>query len=249
MSDEAVIEVGPYEAGPTYRVPRRRLLDDGTRRLAIIAGGLGAALLAVVGVWSLSGSRPAARIPVIEADSRPVRVKPENPGGMQLAGSNDEILSGDISPQNGKLAPAPEMPKPEALRQAAAPKAAAAAAPVGAPPAALANAPALPVPPTPKAVPAAKPEASASPARVAQLPLGVQLGALDSESDAKAEWSRLSRKMPDVLRGHSPAVMKAELDGRTVWRLRTGGFADPGQATAFCERVRAKGAGCSVASF
>jgi hypothetical protein len=230
-------------------------MDDGTRRLAIIAGGLGAVLIGVVGIWSLSGHRQGGRVPVIEADSRPLRVKPLNPGGMQLAGSNDEILSGDTSPQNGKLAPAPEAPEPEALRAKLppAPKAVPAAAVASAqpepPPApVVASTPTPPVPPAAAlktAAEAAKPETTAAAGR----PALVQLAALGSEDDAKAEWSRLSRRMPDLLKGHSPAVMKTEHDGRTFWRLRTGGFSDSAQATAFCERVRAKGAGCSIASF
>ena len=66
----------------------------------------------------------------------------------------------------------------------------------------------------------------------------------------KTEWERLAKRMPDLL-GQQPAggFSKIEHDGKTFWRLRTGGFSDIAQATAFCERVRAKGGGCSVADF
>jgi len=77
----------------------------------------------------------------------------------------------------------------------------------------------------------------------------VQLAALASESAAKSEWERLTRRMPDLFGGRQPQVIRTEHDGRTFWRLRTGGFSDTADATLFCERVRAKGAGCSVATF
>ncbi len=89
MSDDLSIP------SPTYRVPRHsRGMDPATRRLALIAGGLGGALLLVVGGWSMIGHRSGA-VPVVQADSRPMRVKPDNPGGMQVAGANEDILSGD----------------------------------------------------------------------------------------------------------------------------------------------------------
>jgi hypothetical protein len=44
-------------------------------------------------------------------------------------------------------------------------------------------------------------------------------------------------------------VICIDRDGHILWRVRTGGFSDSAQATVFCERVRAKGAGCSVADF
>jgi len=241
-------------------------MDQGTKRLAIIAGGLGGALLLIVGVWTASGHHGGA-VPVIEADARPMRVKPENPGGLQVAGANDEILSGDAGPQADKLLPPPEAPAPQALKdQKPAPQtspasqtskeqkpavASAALSPVQ--PVSLS--PERPIPaPTAAVAPDRKPAAAVPEHKqAAATPSGkstqVQLAAFTNEQAALTEWQRLSKRMPDILNGRQPAVLKAERDGHAIWRLRTGGFSDTAQATAFCERVRAKGAGCSIASF
>ncbi len=245
--------------GPTYRIARRSGMDQGTKRLAIIAGGLGGALLLIFGIWTASGHHGGA-VPVIEADARPMRVKPDNPGGMQVAGANDEILSGDAGPQADKLLPPPEVPAPQALKdQKPAVPAVASAAPPPAQPVSLSAGPPVTAP-VAAAVPDHKPAAvvpehkqAATPAKPATPSGGkstqVQLAAFDNEQAALSEWQRLSKRMPDILSGRQPAVLKAERDGRAIWRLRTGGFNDTAQATAFCERVRAKGAGCSIASF
>jgi Flp pilus assembly protein TadD len=72
----------------------------------------------------------------------------------------------------------------------------------------------------------------------------VQLAAAASEDTAHAQWRRLQEQMPEVLGGRQPIIAKVERGGRVFWRLRAGGFADAGQATAFCERVRAGGTSC-----
>ena len=265
MSDDLSIP------SPTYRAMRhsRGGMDPATKRLALIAGGLGGVLLVVVGGWSMLGHRSTI-VPIVQADSRPIRVKPDNPGGMQIAGANEDAMAGGSEKGGGKLAPPPEAPAPQALRSPPAPPpapAVAATAPVPVAPAPMiSTAPVGPkpvataLPATAKAAAdkpiaapaAAKPAAAvAAPDRTATAGKGtlVQLAAVASEDAAKTEWQRLEKRMPDLLGKHQPAISKTERDGRTLWRVRTGGFSDLAQATVFCERVRAKGTGCSVADF
>jgi hypothetical protein len=245
----------------------RRQPDPGMRRLIIIAGGIGGALLLIVGAWSLGGGHSHG-VPVVDAPSGPLRVKPANPGGMQVTGADDPILSGDGgAKQPEALAPPPETPEPGALRtpQAGGSPKAAASAPAAsrATTPAVAPAPIATAPLSPAAtlehapvhavtahpgVPT-KPLAAAEPAPRTVARLEVQLAAVSSEDAAKTEWDRLARRMPELLGRRHPLVVRAERDGHVVWRLRTGGFDDAGQANAFCEHVRAKGAGCALASF
>src|SRR5262249_25009493 len=157
-----------------------------------------------------------------------IRVKPDNPGGMQVAGSEEDILSGGAESKDGKLAPPPEAPAPQALR---APPPQVTPAPVAAPPvpAAVAAAPKPVV--VAKPVPALAPAAEKHAATPASGNTLVQLTAVHSEDAANSEWQRLSKRLPDLLAQRKPAFSKTEHDGRTLWRVRTGGFSDVSQAT------------------
>ena len=77
----------------------------------------------------------------------------------------------------------------------------------------------------------------------------VQLAALETEAAAQSEWARLAKRMPELLGDRKPVFQKAERDGSTVWRVRTGGFADTAEATGFCTKLKAKGGACTLASF
>ncbi len=280
------------ELDTTYRTPRHRTgMDPNTRKLALIAVSIGAVLVVMVGAWSLTGGKSGA-VPVVEADSRPLRVKPDKT-------QQDPDIDEPTTPGKQALAPTPEAPKPEALKaqadkaaaekaateklaadkaaadkaQAEAARLAAAPSPVVVPPAVVTHAtgptrpqaqpvaltapvvpaPAVQQPPAqaarPATPPVARPAATAAPQPVVAAGTQVQLAAVTSEQAALSEWSRLEKRMPDILGSRRPAVVKAERDGKTFWRLRTGGFTDTIQASSFCDQVRAKGGTCSVASF
>lgn len=236
-------------APPSYRPGRAaRTLDRGTRTLMIGAGVVLALLLLLVGYWAISG-RHGGMVPTIQADKQPWRVKPDNPGGMQVIGASER---GDAPGQPDATAPAPEAPAPEALRAAqppperpAAPDAAAPSpnVPTSVPAQSAAN------PPGPSAATAAVPAPARAPAPAVSAPMLVQLAALDTEAGAHTEWQRLRGRMGDLLANRQPVFQRIERDGHTLWRLRVGGFASIADATRFCDRVRTKGGGCELATF
>ena len=230
----------------SYRA-RRTGMDASTRLLFMAAAGLGLVLVVGMGVWSFSGHRVAG-VPVIEADARPLRVKPENPGGMTVVGASDNVMSGhgDGAGEARDLAPEAERPDPQALR--AQRQVASVAPPVTAavaPPTVTAL-----VPSEPAVAPVAAPIVAA-PTLAPPIATGttmVQIAAVDAEALAMPEWQRLARKAPELLGERKPNIVRTEKDGKTFWRLRTGGFADTASATEFCRKVRVKGVGCTITS-
>jgi len=238
----------------------------------LIAGGLTGALVVIVVAWSSVGHHGGGPVPVIQADQRPVRVKPANPGGMQIPGLSADTGAGDDTASADKLAPAPETPDPQGLakqtRMAAltppvVPPLPASGGPVrpvtgGAPTAAASAASAPPnSAPPPVAKQAAVVPAAVMPDRQAAAPAThgpvgrtqVQLAAVATEAAARQEWDRLAHRMPNVLATHHPMFSKIERDGHALWRVRTGDFTTEAEATQFCQHVRANGGGCAVAAF
>ncbi|MCQ4162564.1 hypothetical protein NON00_21885, partial [Roseomonas sp. GC11] len=147
---------------PSYRI--RETSDDGggSRRLALMAGGV-AAVLAAGGLIGWAASRYGnTTIPVIEADSRPMKIRPDDRGGLRVA-NQDEIIferrgAGNAFDPAGRLGPAAEAPNLDALRAATAP-----------PPASLVTPPAAPAPAaTPATNPATTPAQLPAPQAPAQ---------------------------------------------------------------------------------
>jgi hypothetical protein len=207
-------------ARPSYRPDVRTGMDPEIRRMALAAAGLGGIIALAVGAVSLSHHVHHA-IPVIAAPPGPVRIKPADPGGMRITGLDD--LAANSGPE--RLAPPAEQPELRALHAKTHP------API-APPAPVQQA----------AATAPEPQDGATGTIV-------QLAAFESREAAEEDWGRMAEKMPGLFNGHRPDVTSTKLAGRTIWRLRTGGFSDIATATEFCGQVRAQGGDCSIAAF
>lgn len=246
-------------------------MDPDTKRLMLFAAAVGGVLLALIAASFLTGHR-SGKTPVVLADSSPIRIKPENPGGMKVDAAESDVFSGGLDSRNARLGPAAEAPNTKALHGPAEPAVAPKAEAQAIPPLPPAAPPAPPAPPEGTSVTAslvrpvlpplssAKPDVrsaaadaggadktdvhSTTPIRVA-----VQLAAMPTEAGAKEEWQRLSHRLPELFNGHTPAITRTERDGRAMWRLRTTGFPDSAKARVFCEQVRAKGGNCAVADF
>ncbi|MCE2576314.1 SPOR domain-containing protein [Komagataeibacter sp. FNDCR2] len=243
--------------------------DPMTRRLVYGAAGLGGVLVVAIGGWSLFGHHQGG-IPVLGPPPGPVRVKPADPGGMQILGAADGMSAdGGVM----RLSPPPEQPQPDAMARQygqnagadtpPAPNggnnggnvAAPPPAPSATPPAAVAPTPppaTAPVAPAPAPLPAPQAEAPAPAHLPPPVPralntgdgaYGVQLAALDTQAAAMKSWNSLTSRYPGVFGDYRPAVVKAERNGRTFYRLRIRGL-DRAQATALCAKVRAKSLPC-----
>ena len=246
---------------PSYRVrPQRMGFRIPWRMVAISGAVLGAAAVGGGVVWGISRAVNRS-VPVIEADTRPIRVKPSDPGGMRVANQDERIFESQRrgapgTPAQPRLSPEPERPDVAALRQAASrpppapvpspeaaparapllnpslgPQTAAppAAAPAAAPqPAAAATAPTAPQPaPAAMATPAITPPPM--PANGPAVRIGrvvVQLGALASEEAARAEWTKLQAKLPE-LAGRQPQITRVDRgDQPPLWRIRATNLPD-----------------------
>ena len=72
----------------------------------------------------------------------------------------------------------------------------------------------------------------------------VQIAATSSTASADAEFARMSKAWPELLVGAERFVQQADVNGKTVYRLRVGSFASKADAAAFCTAFKAKGGNC-----
>lgn len=252
---------------PSWRPSQEKPAVSG-RMLAIAGGLLGVAALGVAATWGISrmGPRP---VPVIEADARPLKVRPDSPGGMVVPNQDQLVLEGAAqrrAAERGRTTVAqldsgPEAPALDLLRQHVSPPATAlAAAAIPAPSAPSNPSPAASAAPSslggqspaiapPVAAPVALTATIAAPAAALPGPVAggrsyAQFGALNSEEAARAEWERLVRRVPE-LAAFQPRITRLEREGQpTLWRLRAPGLPDAAAAKALCDAVRARGAAC-----
>ncbi|MCW9032818.1 MAG: SPOR domain-containing protein [Rhodospirillales bacterium] len=222
-------------------------------------------MLGGVGWWYLIGANQMtdeANLPVIRAEVGPIKVKPENPGGMEIP-NRDKLVYERLGSKPGeplveRLLPEPEkpvaMPAPEPEPEKAPvvvekvmPKAVEEApkpAPMKLEPAPVEVTKA----PEPKVV-APKPVVVTKPAikPVASGKYKIQLASVRSEAAAAGEWKRLSKRNSDLLGKLSMSLMKADLGDKGIfYRLRAGPLPDEAAAKKLCADLSAKKIGCLV---
>jgi SPOR domain len=190
----------------------------------------------------------AADVPLIRADERPTKVRPEKPGGMEVP-DRDKLIYTQKRAAVEHLLPPPEKPMP----RPAAPSAAAPSASPQPPPVPAGAGAANPAPLAQPQQPAGKPPAKAEGAATAAKPAAaqktggtrVQLASVRSEEAARQEWDRIRRANPDLLGSVSATPVRADLGDKGVfYGLQTAPIAD---ADRICGELKRRNFGCVIA--
>lgn len=197
--------------------------------IAVVVIGLVAIAVIVGGLfWLGNRGQPGGNGEMIAAPEGDYKVRPENPGGM------------NVSEETQVAAAASEGQQPQgALNVQAVPEAPVRPAPAAPPPAAPAPAP-TPARPAPAPAHPAPAPAPAHPAPAAAGGATVQLGAFSNQAGANRAWSALSGRFR-YLAPLTHTVVSAQVGGRTLYRLRASG---PGAADV-CRRLQVAGEACA----
>jgi len=223
-SDDTFTVEGPDED----RLPWLEAVEEeddreGPSALKLIAAvviGLVAIAVIVGGLFWLGnrGGQADGNGELIAAPDGDYKVRPQDPGGMNVQGEGDTVYAASAGQQPEAQLNAgavPEAPVNRAAPDAAAPG--------------PAQRPAAPAP-----APAAPPPAAAAGGGT------IQLGAFSSQASANRAWSALSGRF-SYLAPLSHSVVPVESNGRTLYRLRASG---PG-AVDVCRRLRIAGEDCT----
>ena len=74
----------------------------------------------------------------------------------------------------------------------------------------------------------------------------VQLSVMNSEDEARKQYQAFQRKYAGPLAGRSPLIRAAEVNGKTIYRVRVGPMSRD-DATELCTKLKAAGGPCFVA--
>ncbi len=221
--------------------------------MGIFAGGLWFAYHAGLRHAS-GGGAGSGEVPLIRADERPTKVKPEKPGGMEIP-DRDKLIYTQKRAAVEHLLPPPEKP----MARPTAPPAIAAHPEAPQPPSVSVEPPA--VPDAANAVPRAQQQqpainapsgqaAAAKPATTQSSSAktggtSIQLGSVRSEHAARQEWDRIRRKNSDLLGSLTATPIRADLGERGVfYRIQTGPIPD---ADRVCGELKRRNVGCIIA--
>jgi hypothetical protein len=185
---------------------------------------IGAALVAGTLFWlgRSSGNGGSGPPELIRAEPGPYKIKPENPGGLDVAGESGTAYATSAGEE------------PEAQLDLDAVAETPLARPQPAPPERSTS--------TEQRSPVEEPAAPAAPAG----PSGstIQLGAYDNQAQAEAAWKSLSGRFSAVA-AMNKIVVPFSVNGRTGYRLRAGA-ASPAEAQQACQLLKVAGDDCFV---
>lgn len=74
----------------------------------------------------------------------------------------------------------------------------------------------------------------------------VQLSVMNSEQEARAQYEQLRRKFSGELSGMPPLIRAAEVNGKTIYRLRVGPMSQADAGT-LCTKLKSSGGNCFIA--
>ncbi len=250
-----------YDDAQEPRFPARGLIIASLLVVAVIA--LLWFVAAKFGGEDAGMTASNGEIPVIDAPDGPYKVKPTDPGGLDVRESQSvthAVAEGEDPGSTIAVDAQPEEPVPLKTPRAAPPVASVAVPPVNddaavkRPPTPQPKVPrpvvepetkvetpkpAPPKPAPPKPVVESKPVAAASGGSV------VQLGAFSDTATANAVWSKLSGRL-STLSGLRKSIEPVDVGGKTLYRLRASGLADRAAADALCSQAKSAGEQCAV---
>ena len=232
--------------------------DDGRRRPLVVLA-IVALIILFAGVVFLAykqGLKQGAldNPPIIRADNAPIKVAPENPGGIKIPHQDRSVYDRISGPDESATAedaehllPSPEepiqiTPPPQTTRTEAP---AASNVPVTVPETTPETVVVTPAPVTP-AKPADIPEVVAPAANAAAGgDYVVQLAAFRDEPSARAAYTKLQSKFPS-LKPLSADIQKADLGDKGIYYRLRAGYLAKADATALCDELTAKKQACFV---
>lgn len=250
---------GGDEGGLPWLEPVEDETAGGLLSPRVLAGiGVAFVILFAAFIWFFYAhfsSRDDARVAdvapeLIEAPAQPYKVRPDDPGGMDIPDQDKYVLDGEApaSQPLSRLAPGAETPAPrdvpggyvtlpdEAPETPEAIDAADSAQAILE--AARQSSAGSPAAPAPKA---ATPAAAAP-----EKPFLIQLGAFSTREKAQAGWDIFAGKYPDQLGGLEADLERATIGGKDMVRLRAAGFATRDEAEKRCAALKVLGQNCLI---
>jgi cell division septation protein DedD len=235
----------PIDPPQRPTMPYRRLKRRSHRGLAVVLA-IGVMAMSAGALWigyrvSQNRSLPS-ETPLIHADNQPVKVRPDDPGGMEIPNRDRLVFNPRGAEPAERLLPPPEAPLPRPT-----PTNPPQAAPV---PVAPAPAPAAQAPQKPPGQAQPAPTPTPVPPQTAMTGIEgkgyrLQVGAVKTPESARQEGDRIKRQNSDLLGSLSLGAERVDLGERGIFfRIQVGPIADAATAERLCAQLRQRNVGC-----